>query len=201
MLFATKLNSSCSGRNVPRVGNVRSPVKRREFRLELAESRRIVPEWTGTRTRGRGRGSRGGLELVDPPGDPPHSWRQKLTPQGTPLGELLRVEVGSLRSPCFFRLELAESRRPAAPLRGLRGERRVQPKVRPLPVPTAQTPSLFLSTICAGATLTTRRTPWGTVGVLELRRERRKIPRKTRIQGPAATSVPPPLTQRRSQPS
>src|ERR1700730_15811006 len=46
MLFATKLNSSCSGRNVPRVGSLRSPVKRREFRLELAESRRIVPEWT-----------------------------------------------------------------------------------------------------------------------------------------------------------
>jgi hypothetical protein len=42
-------------------------------------------------------GVKGGLELVAPQETPPHSWRQKLTPQGTPLGELLRVEVESLR--------------------------------------------------------------------------------------------------------
>src|SRR5216684_2845574 len=57
-----------------RVGSLWSPVKRREFQFELAESRRIVPEWTSTRTLGHRRGSRGGLELVDPPGDPPHWW-------------------------------------------------------------------------------------------------------------------------------
>ena len=30
-------------------------------------------------------GVKGGLELVDPPGDPPHWWPQKRTPS-TPLG-------------------------------------------------------------------------------------------------------------------
>src|ERR1700730_6975293 len=83
MLFATKLNSSCSGRNVPRVGNVRSPLKRREFRLELAESRRIVPEWTGTRTLGRRRGSRGGAR-TRPPRRPPSFVAAKADPPGDP---------------------------------------------------------------------------------------------------------------------
>src|ERR1700724_2327172 len=38
--------------------------KRREFRLELAESRRIVPEWTSIRTLGHRRGSRGAMRLL-----------------------------------------------------------------------------------------------------------------------------------------
>jgi hypothetical protein len=58
--------------------------KRREFRLELAESRRIVPEWTSIRTLGHRRGSRGGLELVDPPGDPPSLVAPKADPPWTP---------------------------------------------------------------------------------------------------------------------
>src|ERR1700737_3800565 len=53
--------SSIAEAYVPRAVPSSVVVKRREFRLELAESRRIVPEWTGTRTLGRRMGSRGGL--------------------------------------------------------------------------------------------------------------------------------------------
>jgi hypothetical protein len=38
--------------------------KRREFWLELGESRRIVPEWTSIRTLGHRRGSRGAMRLL-----------------------------------------------------------------------------------------------------------------------------------------
>jgi hypothetical protein len=51
--------SSIAEAYVPRAVPSSVVVKRREFRLELAESRRIVPEWTGTRTLGRRMGSRG----------------------------------------------------------------------------------------------------------------------------------------------
>jgi hypothetical protein len=44
--------------NVPRVGPFPVVLKRGEFRLELADSRRIVPVWTSTRTLGQRRGSR-----------------------------------------------------------------------------------------------------------------------------------------------
>jgi hypothetical protein len=42
--------------NVPRVGPFPVVLKRGEFRLELADSRRIVPVWTSTQTLGHRRG-------------------------------------------------------------------------------------------------------------------------------------------------
>jgi hypothetical protein len=60
--------SSIAEAYVPRVGNVRSPVKRREFRLELTESRRILPEWASIRRLGHRRGSRGGSNWSTPRG-------------------------------------------------------------------------------------------------------------------------------------
>src|ERR1700730_13497724 len=49
-------------------------LKRREFRLELAESRRIVPVWTNSPGRGQRRNPR----------PPPHWWSQKRTPPPPP---------------------------------------------------------------------------------------------------------------------
>src|ERR1700730_13710808 len=63
--------SSLAGGYVPRVVHLLVAAKRGEFRLELAESRCSVPEWTSARTLGQSEGVKGGLELVDPPGDPP----------------------------------------------------------------------------------------------------------------------------------
>src|ERR1700694_1924663 len=67
--------------------------KRREFRLELAESRRIVPEWTSTRTLGHRRGSwgartgrppRGPPPIGGPQGNPPPPPPRRACPPGVP---------------------------------------------------------------------------------------------------------------------
>src|SRR3984893_3201466 len=65
--------SSIAGGYVPRVAHLLVAAKRREFRLELTESRRIVPEWTSAewtsaRTGGRRRGSRGVSNWSTPQG-------------------------------------------------------------------------------------------------------------------------------------
>src|ERR1700738_714657 len=62
---------------VPRVAPFSVAAKPGEFRLELAESRRIVPEWTSIRTLGHRRGSRGGSNWS---GDPPSLVARKRTP-------------------------------------------------------------------------------------------------------------------------
>jgi hypothetical protein len=77
-----RMKFHCEG-YVPRVVPSSVAAKRREFRLELAASRRIVPQWTSIRTLGHRRGSRG-LELVDPPRDPPSLVAPKADPPGTP---------------------------------------------------------------------------------------------------------------------
>jgi Transposase DDE domain len=52
-------------------------------------------------------GGQGGLELVDPPGDPPHWWPQKLTPLDPPLRPLSsrRLKNQSFMEPSKLRYE------------------------------------------------------------------------------------------------